>query len=428
MKRITHLATQIENALQQILEHDADARARETGFVQRKLTGSTFAQMMVFGAASNPCPTDTDWTHAATCAGTTLTPQAIEQRFTPQAAHFLYALLQRFAERAITLGTPEVAPLLQRFAGVFIKDSTVISLPKALATLWQGAGGSTGATAAVKVQVRWNFGTGQLDEPTLQPARCHDRTTPYGIDDLPAGSLELADLGYLCLEELQAKQALGQYFVYRYKVGTAVFTEAGEPLDLLKWLAQVETVGECRVWLVAFRLSEASVNRARWRLREYARKKGRQPTQERVALTQWLVLVTNVPEALLSAQEVGVLARVRWQVEILFRVWKSCFRVDECRSRNVWRVWCELYAKLLGVVLWHWLLLVWRGGVWDRSLHKAARAFQRLSVVLAVCWRCGWGLEGLLELFEACMATCRVGKRRKLPAAFQWILGLEGLT
>jgi hypothetical protein len=86
MKRITHLATQIENALQQILEHDADALARETGFVQRqrKLTGSTFAQRMVFGAASNPCPTYTDWTHAATCAGTTLTPQAIEQRFTPK--------------------------------------------------------------------------------------------------------------------------------------------------------------------------------------------------------------------------------------------------------------------------------------------------------------------------------------------------------
>jgi hypothetical protein len=440
MKHITHLATQIENALQQILQHDADTRARETGFVQRqgKLTGSTFAQMMVFGAASNPCPTYTDWTHAATCAGTPLTPQAIEQRFTPQAAHFLYALLQRFAERVITLGTPEVAPLLQRFAGVFIKDSTVISLPKALATLWQGAGGSTGATAAVKVQVRWNFGTGQLDGLTLQPARCHDRTTPYTVDDLPAGSLELADLGYLCLEELQAKQALGQYFVYRYKVGTAVFTETGELLDLLGWLSQVETVGDCRVWLgaqarvpvrvVAFRLSEASVNRARRRLREYARKKGVQPTQERVVLTQWLVVVTNVPEALLSAQEVGVLARVRWQVEILFRVWKSGFRIDECRSRNVWRVLCELYAKLLGVVLWHWLVLVWRGGVWDRSLHKAARAFQRLSVVLEVCWRCGWGLGVLLELFESCLATCRVGKRRERPAAFQWILESEGLT
>ena len=137
MSHRTNLATHIENALRQVLEHDANTRARETGFVQRqrKRTGSTFAQRMVFGAASNPCPTDTDWTQAAAVAGTPLTPQGIEQRFTPQAAHFLYALLQRFAERVITTCTPEVAPLLQRFAGVFIKDSTGISLPKALATL-----------------------------------------------------------------------------------------------------------------------------------------------------------------------------------------------------------------------------------------------------------------------------------------------------
>jgi hypothetical protein len=40
----------------------------------------------------------------------------------------------------------------------------------------------------------------------------------------------LADLGYLCLEELQAKQALGQYFVRRYTVRTEVLTfgEASE--------------------------------------------------------------------------------------------------------------------------------------------------------------------------------------------------------
>jgi len=94
---------------------------------------------MVFGAASNPCPTYTDWTQAAARAGTTLTPQGIEQRFTPEAAHLLYALLQRLVACVVTTCTPEVAPLLQRFAGVFIKDSTVISLPKALATLWQGA-------------------------------------------------------------------------------------------------------------------------------------------------------------------------------------------------------------------------------------------------------------------------------------------------
>jgi hypothetical protein len=172
MKHITHLATQIENALQQISQHDADTLARETGFVQRqrKLTGSTFAQNDGLRRRQQSLPHLHRLDARSNMRRHAPHAQAIEQRFTPQAAHFLYALLQRFAERVITLCTPEVAPLLQRFAGVFIKDSTVISLPKALATLWQGAGGSTGATAAVKVQVRWNFGTGQLDGPTLQPA------------------------------------------------------------------------------------------------------------------------------------------------------------------------------------------------------------------------------------------------------------------
>ena len=103
-----------------------------------------------------------------------------------------------------------------------------------------------------------------------------------------------------------------------------------------------------------------------------------------------------MPEELLSARAVWVLARVRWQVEILFRVWKSSFRIDKCRSWKVWRVLCGWYVKLMGVVLWHWLVLVYRGGVWDWSLCKALCALRRLSVVLEVCWRCGWGLGALL--------------------------------
>ena len=90
----------------------------------------------------------------------------------------LYALLQRLVACRGTTCTPEAAPLWERFAGVFIKDSTVITLPRALASVGQGLGDSTGASAAVKLQVRWDFRTGQLEEPALQPARCPDRTTP----------------------------------------------------------------------------------------------------------------------------------------------------------------------------------------------------------------------------------------------------------
>jgi hypothetical protein len=168
MSHTASLAIQIENAFQQVLEHDANTLAQETGFIQRqrKLTGSTFAQMMVFGAASNPCPTYTDWTQAAALAGTPSRRKASSNASRPEAAHFLYALLQRLVGRVITLCTPAVAPLLQRFAGVYIKDSTVISLPKALVSLWQGAGGqrgsNSGGQAASAVEL-WHGAAGRTD-------------------------------------------------------------------------------------------------------------------------------------------------------------------------------------------------------------------------------------------------------------------------
>ena len=39
---------------------------------------------------------------------------------------------------------------------------------------------------------------------------------------------------------------------------------------------------------------------------------------------------------------------------------------------------------MTGVVVWHWLVLVCRMGVWDWSLPMAAWAFQKLFVVLGV--------------------------------------------
>jgi hypothetical protein len=138
--------------------------------------------------------------------------------------------------------------------------------------------------------------------------------------------------------------------------------------------------------------------------------------------------MTHVPEAVLSARAAWVLARVRWQVEILFRVWKSRFRVEACRRRNVGRVWCEWYAKLRGVVIGHGLLWVCRGGVWDRSLYKASCGFRRLSVVLWVCLRYGGSLEGVVGLFELCLATCRVEKRWRRPATFPVDTGIGGLN
>jgi hypothetical protein len=44
------------------------------------------------------------------------------------------------------------------------------------------------------------------------------------------------------------------------------------------------------------------------------------------------------------------LRRVRWQLELVFKVFKSEGKIDETRSTQPYRVICELHAKLLAMV------------------------------------------------------------------------------
>lgn len=433
------IAAEIEKNIQKVLGEEADSLARQTQCVkrQRKISGSTFARILIMGVLDNPLPTYTDLSQDAVLLGVSITPQGLELRFTPEAALLMQGILNRLVERVVTTLTPAAIPILRRFNGVYIRDSTVIALPSELADIWPGCGGSAGETAALKLQVRWNYVTGQMEGPALQPARQHDRTTPYGPEGEPASSLELADLGYFNLAELRQRHERGQFFITRYKIGTALYTPEGKPLDLLQWLTQeVSTFGERAVLLgsrerlpvrlIAFRVSQEQADRHRQRLREYARKKGVTPRQETLRLAEWIILLTNVPEEKLTPREVLVMARVRWQVEILFRVWKSHARIDEWRSRNPWRILCELYAKLAGLVILHWMLLTEWHRFPDRSVFKAAKALQKLAIPLALCLQQGKGLSELIALFQKCFPTCRINKRQRKPAAFQLLL--EGLT
>jgi len=200
------LAAQIAENIQKVLREEADALARQTGFVKRlrKLSGSSFAQVLITVFTENPLPSYTDLAQNAALLGVRISSQGLEQRFTKEAAQFMQEILTQL------MITPASIPILQRFNGVYIRDSTVITLPKELAEIWPGCGGSTGDTAAIKLQVRLNYTTGQLEGPALQPGRQSDRSTPYSPEGEPPGSLVLEDLGYFNLAELRERQEKGQ--------------------------------------------------------------------------------------------------------------------------------------------------------------------------------------------------------------------------
>jgi hypothetical protein len=434
---MTLTVAQLAQAMQTLLTADAEQAARDAAFVKRKrqLTGPAFAQALVFGWMAKPDATLENLAVTAAAAGADVTAQAVDRRFGPAAADCLRRLLQRGLRYAWD-AQPATGPLLRRFHGVYLLDSTVVALPVALAQLWPGCGGrgdDAACQAALKVQVRWELTSATLEGLSLHAGKESEARGPLSHADLPAGSLRLADLGYFDLDTFAAYGRQKVWWLSRLQPKTAVFVGGRRLTSVADWLRQqkaarldvaVELGARRRLGcrLVAARVPAAVARKRRARLRKKASKKGRAPSAEQLALCAWDLLVTNLPVAKASLAEVLVLGRCRWQVELLFKLWKSHARLDESRSGKPYRVLCEVYGKLLALLVGHWVLLGWAGSRPDRSLFKAAQVVQQQALpLLHALGRPRVLRQVLRRLGRLLGRRCRVNKRRHKPATFQLV-------
>ena len=380
----------LHTVLQDLFGDTADDYARQTDFCrrQRRLTGSVFAQTVVFQLLHKPDATLEDYADfASDYLDLDVTPKAFDERFTSAAADFLRALFFAAFDRSLDHVRPALLPVVRRFNGVYLRDGTVITLPARLATDFPGRPGPDGQpTAAVKLVLEVNVTTGVFTDVSVLPARDNDKRAEVSHKPLPAGALLLEDLGFFAGDRLQAYDAQGVYVLTRVPVGTAFFTVAGERLDLDQWLRHAKGSHLERpvrilhhqkipVRLLAVRVPEAVARERREQVRREAQKRGRPVSQRKLERCDWQLLVTNAPAALLSVYEAGPIRRVRWQIELVFKVFKSEGGVERTWGRTRARVEAELFGKLLAMVVQQWCLLA-AGYVLLR--HSARRLSRRV--------------------------------------------------
>ncbi len=432
MNSVTHLT----ETLRHLLEEEANTLAKESGFIQRErlLSGADFAQTLIFGWLQEPQVSLDGLTQIAGRREVEITASGLCQRFTPAAAEFLQRLLERLTQVRLQVEAAPVA-LLKRFTAVIIEDSSQISLPEELAEVWSGTGGQP---AVLKLFVRWNVLSGELAGPVLTEGRQADANSPFKEQALPAGGLYLGDQAFFEQGRLRQwhQRTAGQrrYYLMRLPLGTALYTRSGHRLVLAGLLPQQE--GETRelgvlvgqqargpARLILQRVPEEVAEQRRERLRAEAHDHGHEPSEQALYLAGWLILVTNVPRRLLSLAETLVVLSVRWQVELLFKLWKQDGQIDEWRSKKRWRILCEVYAKLAAMVIQHWLIEL---GCWhdpQRSLVKAAQVVRREAGQLMVGVYEG-RLEPVVRQILRCMRSgCRINKRRQFPSTVQRLEG-----
>jgi hypothetical protein len=311
-------------------------------------------------------------------------------------------------------------------------DSTTVALPDGLATVWAGCGGRApqGGRAALKLTVRLDLRTGRL-AALPGDGKAQDKASPLQHAPLPPGALRVTDLGFWSLAVLEEVAAQGAYFLSRLHLQTAVFAAAGDRLDLVDWLPRQRrrrlsvavTLGvEHRLpaRLLAVRVPKRVAAARRATILADAKREGETASARKLALADWTLLATNAPPGVLAIREALVLARARWQIELLFKLWKDEGRLDEWRSAAPQRILCEVYAKLTAMVVQHWVLLV---GCWcyaDRSLAKAAQTVRDHAVALALVLASRPALVAVLAAIGRCLAAgCRVDRRRRKPSLFQ---------
>jgi hypothetical protein len=430
MTSLPHVA----HALQHVLTEVPDALARATGFCQRhsKLTAALFVQTTVLGWLAHPTGTLHQLTQTAADLDLSISPQGLAQRFTPAAADLLRQVLAAAVQEVIA-ADPVAVGLLTRFPAVVVMDSTTVTLPDGLAAVWAGCGGRVeqGSQAALKLTVGLDLCRGRLDGPLLGDGRAQDKSSPMQQAPLPRGALRITDLGFWSLVVLQEIADQGAYFLSRLHLQTAVFAANGDRLDLVDWLGRQKrrrlavavTLGvEAHVAarLLAVRVPKRVAKARREKILAEAKREGQTPSATKLALADWTLLVTNAPPDVLAIREALVLARARWQIELLFKLWKNEGRIDEWRSADPQRILCEVYAKLIAMVIQHWILLVNCWVFADRSLTQAAQTVRERVVCLAQ------GLGRVRQLVDAlarigrCLAAgCRIGKRRDRPSLYQ---------
>jgi Transposase DDE domain len=428
---------QLTQTVQTLFTTTADHLARRTGFVQRrsKLSGALFAQALVFGWLANAQASLENLAQAAAAVGVAISAQGLDQRCGEAAAAFLEALLGAAVQAVVTADAVAI-PLLQRFSAVVLLDCSTIVLPDVLGPWWPGCGGNSPAhtSAALKIGVRYDLCRGQIVGPLLCDGRTHESATPLQSAPLPPGALRLADLGFFDLDVLARLSATDGYWLSRAHRTTAVYDEAGRRWEVLSLLAaqgrpQVDLVislgvtHHLRARLLAVRVPQEVADQRRRRLRAAARDRGRTPSAASLAWCAWTIFVTNLAPDLLTLREALVLARARWQVELLFKLWKSHGQIDASRSRKPWRVRTEAYAKLLAMVVQHWLLL---SGCWsypDRSLVKAAQTVRQHALHLASALAGPTLLGRAMGVIQRCLAAgCRLNRRKTKPNTYQLLL------
>lgn len=351
--------------------------AREAGFVQRssKLDGATFLDLIVFHkeelknqSLNGLCLT------AYKEYGIALTKQSLHERFNAHAVGFLRKVVEQLLQK--NLKKDQFLHSIQGFSSIRIKDSTCFQISENGAQKYPGCGGS-GSKASVRIQFEFDLLSGSIVELSVGAFNEQDATNSITtIESVKEEELVIRDLAYMSAKVLRKIIERLAYFVCRLHPTITVYEKnpvsgalgvldfeklytfmSQNQLSLIEKEIVLDRDDPLRLRLIISLLPPEEVSKRIARIRDQQKKKKRgEPTKQFLIRCHFNLFLTNAGAQQIPQEMVWELYKLRWMIELIFKTWKSVWRIQAIKKVHINRLDCYLYAKVI-LILTNWSLI-----------------------------------------------------------------------
>jgi len=329
--------------------------------------------------------------------GITISKQAYDERFDETAVSFVKSI---FETQLLKQVENTVHPtFLKKFTRVRIKDGTRFELPERLKDYFKGFGGKNKTGAGACIQLEIDLKTGKLLEVELTHANKPDnKDVSLKAENIEEGELVIRDLGYFMLDAVEKIIKNKAYIISRLNTKTKAYEVNGQEISFEKvyrtmrqgkisHLEKQVLIGQehrIPVRLILAIVPEEEYQKRLRKIEVYNRKKGHQTSEDYKARARFNLFITNIEAEDVPSEEVYTLYKSRWQIELIFKIWKSICGIDKIQPMKYHRFACILYAKLILIQINNQLINAVQGKIYRKfnkllSKNKCFKTLQGYS-------------------------------------------------
>jgi hypothetical protein len=292
--------------------------------------------------------------------GTVISKQAFCKRITAQAAAFSKALLEKTVVHKVS--TSIKFSLFNQFKKVILQDSTTLQLPDCLSACFAGNRTNGVQKAIARIQALLDIKSMQFLNFTLSGFTRNDQAASADIIDYcNKGDLIIRDLGYFVTSVFEKLIKDGVYVLSRLRFGMKMYDLNGKEISLYsllkagtaidRWVLIGEKKLQVRLLMLPL---PAKIAAEKKRKAKNDRDKRLNHSKLYYRWLKYNVYITTAGEQIWTTGEVQEAYKVRWQIEIVFKSWKTGLSMDKMihdRCTNEHRVSTCIYLMLLFVTL-----------------------------------------------------------------------------